>query len=65
MTVASGSAASASAALATAWVTADRWYGSRTRSSFSTTSGAAARYPILAPAMANALDMVRVTTRCG
>src|SRR5580704_13398744 len=64
-TVASGSGASATAARATACVTADRWYGSRTSRSFSTSSGAAARYPIRAPAMAKALDMVRVTTRRG
>src|SRR5665648_1301946 len=55
----------ARAARATAWVTADRWYGRRTTRSASTRAGAAARYPIRAPAIPNALDMVRLTARFG
>ncbi len=60
--MASGSLASARAARATAWVTWDRWYGSRTSSSACGTAGSAARYPTRAPASAKAFDMVRVTT---
>src|SRR5689334_21221827 len=42
-TVASGSSRWAMAARATAWVTVDRWYGSRTSRSASITAGSAAR----------------------
>src|SRR6478735_8975352 len=59
----SSSGACRSAASAVAWVTAERWYGSRTTRIASQISGAAARYPSRAPARANALLIVRDTTR--
>ena len=62
-TRASSSSACRSAASAAAWVTALRWYGSRTTRIASQISGAAARYPRRAPANANALLIVRDTTR--
>ena len=42
-TLASSSGACASATRATAWVSAERWYGSRTSCTASTTAGSAAR----------------------